>query len=124
MCSRSAHRSAGRGILPPACQAEVGAAAAAPDAPAGPGVLEAGGCSEPQRWGEASELGEEVDLSGREAAGMEGAAAGAAWGLGTGRREWRSEEDREEEKIQAETKEELLWGGRSPGQQQEEEDQT
>lgn len=63
------------------------------------GVQEAGGCSEPLKW-EASELWEEVDLSGRELAeregavvgvvsdkGMaerEGAAAGVAWGLGTG----------------------------------------
>lgn len=70
-------------------------------------VLEAGGCSGPWKW-EASEHWEEGDLSGRGMAGMEGAAVGVAWGLGTGWREVRLEEDQEEEKIQVERKEGAL----------------
>lgn len=100
---QSAHRSAEEGILP-VCRAEMEAAAWAQEGPVGPVVREAGGCSGPWRW-EASELWEEVDPSGTEMAGMEGAAVGVAWGLGTGQRAWRLEKDQEAEKTQAERKE-------------------
>lgn len=83
------------------------AAAGAQEDLVGPVVLEAGGCSEPWMW-EASELWEEVDLSGRGMAGMEGAAVGVAWGLGTDQRELRLEEDQEEERIRAERMEGVL----------------
>lgn len=99
------HRFAEEGILP-ACRAEE-AAAGDQGGLAGPVVLEAGGCSGPWKW-EASEHWEEGDLSGRGMAGMEGAAVGVAWGLGTGWREVRLEEDQEEEKIQVERKEGAL----------------
>lgn len=63
----------------------------------------------------ASELQEEVDLSGRAMVGMEGAAAGVASGQGTGQRKARTEEDQEEGKTPAEKMEVALWVGRSPG---------
>lgn len=100
------HHSAEEGMLP-ACRAELEAAAGAQGGLVGPVVLEAGGCSGPWKW-EASERWEEGDLSGRGMAGMEGAAVGVAWGLGTGQRQVRLEEDQEEEKIQVERKEEAL----------------
>lgn len=108
------HHSVEEGILP-ACQAEREAAAWAQEGMLGPVVLEAGGCSGPWMW-EASELWEEVDRRGRGVAGMEGAAVGVAWGLGTGQRELRLEEDQEEEMNQAERKEGVLEMERSPGQ--------
>lgn len=91
------------------------AAAGAQEDLVGPVVLEAGGCSGPWKW-EASENWEEEDLSGRGMAGMEEADVGVAWGLGTGQRELRLEEDQEEEKTQIERKEGVLLAGRSPGQ--------
>lgn len=101
------HHSAEEGILP-ACQAEMEAAAWAQEGLVGPVVLEAGGCSAPWRW-EASEIWEEGGLSGRGMAGMEGAAVVVAWGLGTGQRPLRlEEEDQEEEKTRAERKEGAL----------------
>lgn len=100
------HHSAEEGI-PPACQAEVEAAAGAQGGLVGPVVLEAGGCSGPWKW-EASEHWEEEDLSGRGMVGMEGAAVGVAWGLGTGQMGVRLEEDQEEEKTQVERKEGVL----------------
>lgn len=80
-----------------------------------PVVLEAGGCSGPWKW-EASENWEEGDLSDKGVAGMEGAAVGVAWGLSTGQRELRVEEDHEEEKTQVERMEGGPEVGRSPGQ--------
>lgn len=100
------HHSAEEGILP-ACRAEVEAAAGARAGLVGPVVLEAGGCSGPWRWG-ASEQWEEGGLGGRGMAGMRGAAAGEAWGLGTGQTEEMLEEDQEEEKTQAERKDGAL----------------
>lgn len=90
-----------------AFQGEMEAAAGAQEAQVGPVVLEAGGCFGPWKW-EASELWEEGDLSDRGMAGIEGAAAGVAWGLKNGQRELRLEEDQEEEKAQAEKKEGVL----------------
>lgn len=86
---------------------EVAAAAGAQGGLVGPVVLEADGCSGPWKW-EASEQWEEGDLSGRGVAGMEGAAVGVAWGLGTGQREVWLEEDHEEEMTQVERKEGVL----------------
>lgn len=81
------------------------AAAWAQEGLVGPVVLEAVGCSGPWKW-EASELGEEGDLSGRGVVEMEGDAVGVAWGLSTGQRALRLEKNHEEEKTQAERKEE------------------
>lgn len=100
------HHSAEVGILP-ACQAELEAAAWAREGTEGPVVLEAGGCFGPWKW-EASERWEEMDLRDKVMAGMEGAAAGEAWGLGIGWRELRWEEDQQKEKIQIERKEGVL----------------
>lgn len=80
----------------------------------GPVVLEAGGCSGPWKW-EAPEKWEEGDLSGKEMAGVEAAAAGVAWGQGIGQRAVRLEEDQVEEKTQAERMAEAPEVGRSPG---------
>lgn len=91
------------------------AAAGAQEGLVGPVVLEAGDCSGPWKW-EASESWEEGDLSGRGMAGVEGAAAGVAWGLGTAQREVRLEEDQEEEMTPAERKVGVLWVGRRLGQ--------
>lgn len=80
-----------------------------------PVALEAGGCSGPWKW-EAPEKWEEGDLSGKEMAGVEGAAAaGVAWGQGTGQRAVRLEEDQAEEKTQAERMVEAPEVGRSHG---------
>lgn len=56
---------------------------------------------------------EEGDPSGRGMAGTQGAAVGAAWGLGTARKASRSAE--ETEKSPAERREGVLEVGRSPG---------
>lgn len=108
------HHSAEEGILP-ACLAEVEAAAGAQG---GLVVLEAGDCSGPWRL-EASVHQEGADLSGREMAGMEGAAVGVASGEGTGQRRGRLEEDQEEGKTLVERKEVALLVGRSLGQREE-----
>lgn len=104
------HHFAEEDILP-ACQAEMEAAAGPQEGLVGPVVLEAGGCSGPWKW-VASEHQEEGDLSDRGVVGMEGAAVEVAWGLGTGSRKLRLEE----EKTQVERKEGVLLAGRSPGQ--------
>lgn len=69
-------------------------------------VLEASGCSGPWKW-EAAENWKEGDLSGKGMAELKGAAVGVAWGLGTGQRELKLEED-QEEKSQVERMEGVL----------------
>lgn len=66
-----------------------------------PGGLEAGGCSEPCKWG-AYEDWKAGGLSGKETLGMEEAAEAEALGLRNGQREVKYEGDRREEKIQVE----------------------
>lgn len=61
----------------------------------GPVVLERGGCSEPWKW-EAFELWEDEALSDRGMAEMKGIAAGVAWGLGTGKKGLKLEEEKAE----------------------------